>query len=481
MNPKKRVLLVYPPTTMLKEKERKRVCFPLGMAYIAAVLEKNGYSVKCLDTSAEGAKNEVEINPEQIRFGLPPEKIKEAIQDFKPDYVGVSVSFTNQAENGHMICSITKEVDKNITTIMGGAYPTSDPEGALSDANLDFVINGEGERTIIQLLGAIDTKQKFREILGISFRDDSKVCINPPMPFIENLDEIPFPARHLFDFEIYSNSEYAHGTFKEKPLASIITSRGCPFNCAFCFTKKMVGTRFRERSVDNVISEIKHLISRYGVKEIHFEDDNLLFDKKRAKALFDELIGLKMNISWTTPNGIAVANLDKKILSKMKESGMYSVIIAVESGNQRVLREILRKPLILKKVEEVVEILKDIEIPVAIYWMIGLPGETKEEMEDTIELAEKLNKIYPRVYSSFSCYTPFKGSDLYALCKSKNLINEEKDLSHFKYCESVLTTPEFTSEYVTKLRKVAWQRANRIKSDTDLAKNDNLKIWVSKS
>jgi len=289
---------------------------------------------------------------------------------------------------------------------------------------------------------------------------------------------LPFPARHLFNFDRYSNTKHAHGTFKRSPVASIATSRGCPFNCSFCFTIKMTGTKFRVRSVENIVSELLMLKNKYHVREIHFEDDNLLFDKKRAEKLFDEMIRLKLDLSWKTPNGIAVSNLDKDILLKMKKSGMYSLILAAESGNQRVLKEVLHKPIRLEKVEEAVKLLQEIEVPTSIYWMIGLPGETKEEMEDTIKFAEKLNSIYPSVYSSFSCYTPFKGTKLYEICKNKKFINEEKDICEFKYCKSTIDTDEFTHEYVTELRKIAWQRANKIESDEDLRKNEKLNIWI---
>ena len=474
----KKILLIYPPTTIFKEKERKRIGFPLGLAYIAAVLEQNGYLVRCVDATAEDSENEITINNDQISFGLTPEKIKKIINNYKPQYVGISVLYSCQAANGHMICSVAKAVSKEIITIMGGAYPTSDPERALSDENLDFVVNGEGEKTIIELLDAIRLKKDRNNTRGISYRENGCVKINPAPSLIEDLDSLPFPARHLFDFNAYSNTKYAHGTFKQSPVASIITSRGCPFNCSFCFTIKMAGTKFRVRSVENIISEIRYLIDKYQIKELHFEDDNFLFDKKRAENLFDEMIRLKFNLSWTTPNGLAVNNLDRDILVKMKRSGMYSLIIAAESGNPRVLKEILHKPIKLEKVEEVVKVLKEIKVPAQIYWMIGLPGETKEEMEDTIKLAEKLHSINPNVYSSFSCYTPFKGTKLYEMCKSKKFINEEKDIRDFKYCKSTLDTEEFTHDYVTELRKIAWQRANNIESDEDLRRNKKLNIWI---
>jgi magnesium-protoporphyrin IX monomethyl ester (oxidative) cyclase len=448
------------------------------LAYIASVLEQNGYDVRCLDATEKGAENEITVSKDRFRFGLSPAKIKEIIKEFNPKYVGVSVLYTCQAPNGHMICSIAKNIDKKTITIMGGAYPTSDPERALGDPNLDFVINGEGEKTIVELLEAIESKKAYQDIQGISFRKKGGIRINPAPPFIQDLDSLPFPARHLFNFQNYSKSDYAHGSFKKTPLASIITSRGCPFNCAFCFTCKMTGARFRTRSVENIISEIQILKETYHIKELHFEDDNLLFNKKRAEQLFDEMIARKFNLCWTTPNGIAVNNLDKKILLKMKRSGMYSLIIAAESGNAKVLKHILRKPIKLEKIEEAVRILKQIKVPVQIYWMIGLPGETKEEMEDTIRLAEKLNTINPSVYSSFSCYTPFKGTRLYDTCMEQKFIDEEKEIGEFKYCKSVLNTPEFTSAYVTRLRKIAWQRANKIESDEDLRRNEKLKSWI---
>ena len=179
MTNKKGILLIYPPTTIFKEKERKRMGLPLGLSYIAAVLEQNGYDVKCLDATEEGFKNEIAINNDQITYGLPSEKIKEIINEFRPGYVGVSVLFSCLASNGHMVCSIAKEVNKEIITIMGGAYPTSDPERALNDPNLDFVIQGEGEKTIVELLEAIESNKEYQNIRGISFRENGGIRNNP--------------------------------------------------------------------------------------------------------------------------------------------------------------------------------------------------------------------------------------------------------------------------------------------------------------
>ncbi|MBN3038230.1 MAG: B12-binding domain-containing radical SAM protein [Candidatus Omnitrophica bacterium] len=447
----KKVLLIYPPTTIEVKVERKRVGIPNGIFAIAAVLVQEGYKVKILDATLEDFGHEEEIGQGFIRFGMSFAKIKEVISGYAPDVVGVSSLYSSQACNVHEVCRLAKEASKEILTVVGGGYPTSETQKCLDDPNIDFVVRGEGERAIINLL---------RDDLG----HHQKIV---DAPFIEDVNSLPLPARHLVDFAKYSSVPCAHGVIKHKPFASLFSSRGCPFNCSFCFSFRMHGTKFRARSPENILDEIELLIKDYGVKEIHFEDDNLTFDRQRALEVFQGMIDRKFNISWMAPSGLSVNKLDKELLLKMKESGCYAIIIAIESGNQRVLSEIMHKPVDLKRAEEIVRFLKEIELDVASYWMIGLPGETKREIFDTIDFAAKLKSINPNFYSSFSIFTPFKGTPLYDVCLNNKYLTSN-NFSKMKYSTGVIDTEDFSHQWVEKVRYEGWLKANHAKSEEEV-------------
>jgi magnesium-protoporphyrin IX monomethyl ester (oxidative) cyclase len=451
---------------------------PLGLAYLAAFLEREGYKVKILDASVEAPEHEVELDENRIRFGLSFEAIQEVITSYSPDVVGVSMLYSCQADNGYAVCKVVKQVNQDILTVVGGADPTSQPEDVLKNPDIDFVVLGEGEIPMTSLLQCLQSGKSLEKIDGIGYRTEREVKIQPKIHFIEDLDSLPFPAWHLLAFGKYFAANCAHGTFRESPYAPVFTSRGCPYACTYCFTYNVHGRRFRMRSVQSILSEIETLMRDYGIKEVHFEDDSLTSDRKRAFDLFSELIKRKLNLLWTTPNGVAIATLDKDLLHLMQQSGCYKLIIAVESGSQRVLSKIMHKPLKLDKVTEIMGILAELNMPVALYWMLGLPGETKKEIEDSINLAVKLRSIHPMVYSSFSVFTPFKGTKLYKVCQENGYLKNELDHNKLKFCFSQISTPELSSEYIEKMRKVAWQRANGIRDDTDLEQSPHLAPWI---
>jgi len=473
-----RILLVYPPTTIYRDVERKRIGMPLGLAYLAAFLEQDGFEVRIVDASVEAPDHEVDLDETSFRFGLSYEAIQEIIVSYAQDIVGVSILYSSQAENGYTVCERAKAVNEHIITVVGGAHPTSQPKDVLTNPAIDFVVIGEGEIPMKLLLQYLQGTIPSAELDGVGCHTEQGISIYPKKQFVEDLDALPFPAWHLLSFNKYFEAGCAHGTFQHSPYAPVFTSRGCPYHCTFCFAHRVHGRRFRKRSVSNILAEIETLMKDYGVKEIHFEDDSLTTDRKRAVELFTAFINRDLRLSWTTPNGVSVSTLDKNLLRLMRDSGCYKLILAVESGSQRVLSEIMHKPLQLEKVIETMKNLAELEIPVALYWMLGLPGETKQDIEASIELAIKLRTIHPMGYSSFSIFTPFKGTKLYDVCLENGYFTHELAQHKLKYCFSQISTPDFSSEYIEKMRKIAWQRANDIGGDDNLDNSPHLAFWI---
>lgn len=425
-----RVLLVFPPTRLYPEEDRPLV-FPLGIGYLAAVLEKKGHKVRVIDCIASDRKYERNEDG-TFHVGLTWAEIKAEIEDFTPDVVGVSCLWTADYPNAKKISEIVKQIG-DIPVIFGGAHTTALPERILSNDTVDYVVIGEGELALPRLLEHIGDKDRLSGIGGIGYKLNGTPTINGKREFISDLDQLPFPARHLFSMDRYLYSKNTHSfVFKSQPQAQMITSRGCPLNCSFCTIHSIWGRKVRFRSPNNVVNEIESLVKDYQVREIHFEDDNISINRERMKKICDEIIRRKLDIAWTAPNGMYVHTLSKDLLKAMKRSGCYRVSIGVENGNQDFLRNVLNKAVNLERVKSVVKDLKDLKIESTGFFILGVPGETKQTMRETIEFAKSLDLDE----AFFSIYSPFPGTKLYDLSISKGYIPSDMDYAKFKmkYC-----------------------------------------------
>ncbi len=435
-----------PPATISKE-YTKEIQPPLGLAYIAACLEKD-YTVKILDAACEGWEQEKKENEDYITYGLAFDEIKELIFDFKPDVVGVSCLYSMQYKNAHTVCAIAKEADKNILTIMGGAHPTSLPQETLQDSNVDDIIIVEGYFSIRVLLDAIRQGESLANIDGLAYRENGKITINPKTKFIQNLDQIPFPSRHLLNMRKYFKINLPHGvSTRFSPNTPVITSRGCPANCIFCSIHCIWGHQYRARSVENIIAELKYLKNEFGVREIQFEDDNLTFDKTRAAKLFDRMVEENLGLAWTTPNGVAMWSLDKELLLKMKQSGCYRLCLAIESGDQAFLSQTIKKPLNLEKVKELIGWINEYKFETDAFFVVGFPGETKEQLNNTFRFASRLKVDNVTFYLA----TPYPGTELYNICLKEGLLPQNFSFSQLGVKKAVLSTPDFSSAELERM------------------------------
>ncbi|MFQ5786620.1 MAG: B12-binding domain-containing radical SAM protein [Thermodesulfobacteriota bacterium] len=420
----KKVLLFVPPAYTLKEGIDINPLPPMGLGYLGSVLENNDIEVRIVDCLLEGWYNRDEISSSIIRIGMPFEQIEDIIKSYGPDIVGVNNLFTKQRENAHKIYSIVKKVDKNIITIAGGAHPTAMPEAVMSDGNLDYAVLGEGEQALIDLISVFEGRNDLSMLDGVAYRKNSETKILPKTRFIEDLDSIPFPARHLLNMEKYFGLKASHGERKYDRFTPIITSRGCSAKCTFCTAYKVWGRKFRTRSPQNVIAEMRHLRQKYGIEEIMFEDDNVTLNPKRAEIIFDKMMTEKLDLKWDTPNGVAAWTLSEQLIYKMKESGCYRINFAIESGNQYVLDKIIKKPLKLEKVKPLVKYARNIGVDVSIFLVVGMPGETEKQIWDSFQLAADLEIYNPHI----SVATPYPGSELYDICKEKGYLRDDFSL-----------------------------------------------------
>jgi len=417
-----KVLLINPPQIFYLGSEAPAGNLPLGLLYIAAVLDKAGYKAEILD--AFMTDSSFRKIGDIIDVGMPCGRIKEEIRRRKPDIVGVTNPFTCQVESAIRVANIVKEVDPSILTVVGGPHVTVVPVEFLEEAeNVDIAVIGEGEYTMLDIARFFEGYKKISEVQGIAYRKDEKVALNSPRPFVKNLDELPYPAYHLVEMEQYLNpKKIEYRSFKDRAIA-MITSRGCPFNCSFCSVHLHMGKMFRAHSVNYVVDHIEHVVNNYRVKNIFFEDDNLTLDLKRFEAICDKIIEKDIKVNWETPNGIRPDYLTLSLLKKMKKAGCQSVIFGIESGDQFVLDNVIDKSLKLKDAIKVAKICKKIGLKTGAFYIIGFPGEKKENMVKTVELALRLKREFDVGMHLFIA-TPSYGTRLFEECKKKGYVRE---------------------------------------------------------
>jgi len=460
-----KVLLINPPQVFYPGSDQPAGNLPLGLMYIAATLEKAGYKTEILD--AFMSDGEFLKNGDTISVGMSFERIKREIYSRKPDIVGVAGPFTCQIENSVKISNLAKQVNQDILTVVGGPHVTTVPKGFLEEAkSVDVAVTGEGEYTMIELAKYFEGKKQLSEILGVAYRKDGEVTVNSPRPFIENLDDLPYPAYDLVDMERYlSPKKIGYRSFRNRAI-SMITSRGCPFNCCFCSVHLHMGREFRAHSANYVLNHIQYVVEKFNVKNIFFEDDNLTFDLARFEAICDGLIEKKTKIGWETPNGVRADCLNLNLLEKMKKSGCQSVFFGVESGDQQILNNVICKSLDLSRVVEVAKICKDIGLKTGAFYIIGFPGEKKENMQKTVDFALGLKRDFDVGMHLFIA-TPSYGTRLYDECRAKGYI--PSDLTWNSFAEArqpkgmpLISTEDFTSQEVKEIAAKALEEYKKL-------------------
>ena len=416
----KKVLLVQPPLTTRLDlsSEPKGVHPPLGLASLAAVLEKD-FDVQILDCVVEGYETEIHLEKNLVRYGLADSEITQRIQAFEPDVVGISNLFSSGSKEALHICSLIKKINSDILTVMGGPHPSALPEETLRHESVDFVVIGEGESSFQSLLRAI-ADQDFASLDGIALRIDGGVRVFSKTKYIENLDDLPFPARHLLPMKRYFEIGEAFIMTRRKPFTPMNTSRGCTAQCTFCPVHATWGRRWRARSAENVLAEIEHLIETYGVREIHFDDDNLVLNRRRAQLIFQGIIDRKLDITWTVPPGLALWAVDNELLELMRASGCYKLYLAVESGDEHILHDVIQKPLDLKKILPLVQTMKRLGIEVETFFVVGMPGESPATLRRTFAFARRLDADATHYFFA----NPMPGTKLWEICVKDGYFRE---------------------------------------------------------
>lgn len=454
-----KILLINPPWTIFPGSGDTSISIPLGIMYIGSVLDQNGYEVEIMDTLISDSPLQKPRNKGDVeQYSMPWKNIKEEVRKRSPDIVGITNPFSSQIDNAIKVSEIVKNIDNEILTIVGGPHVSVMPVQFLKNAKcVDIAVIGEGEYTMRDIIKYYEGDKNINEIEGIAHRVEGDVKSNKKRAFIKNLDELPFPAYHLVDMEKYFDAAKKSEYRGSKNLRKIpmITSRGCPFNCVFCSIHLHMGKVWRGHSKEYVIDHVDHVVNKYGVEHIYFEDDNITLNIKRFEGIIDSLIERNIKVSWNTPNGIRIDKLNKNILKKMKKGGCADLRIGVESGDQYILDNIIDKNLCLDDVVKVAKMCKELNIKLQAFYVIGFPGEKRENMIRTAKFALTLKKKYGTDMVLLIA-TPMYGTRLYNICKEKGYLTQEltpRLLSEGTqiYGRGLINTEDFTAEDVKKI------------------------------
>ncbi len=473
-----KVLLINPPQRFFTESLGFNVYFPLGLLNIAAMIKDicNVRILDCLTTDFQ-----IQKTGKYVIYGTPFEKIKEVIEDFNPSVVGITIPFSAQAENPKIISRICRGVNPDIRVVFGGPHPSVRYDTLLQEESCDYCVIGEGEETFREFIENIIVRSEHPDIDGLAYKKGNKIKYTPRKA-LKYLDALPLPAYDLINVDDYLESPYLYksrSTIGSKSI-SMITSRGCPYNCVFCSIELHMGKIFRYHSPDYVVRHLKYCINELGIKKFHFEDDNVSMNKSRFEDLLDRIIDENLEISWDTPNGIRADSLDYNLLKKIKRSGCSCLQIAIESGSQRVLDEVIKKKSSLEYILKIPEYCKELKIRLGAFYVIGFPGEKLSDIRETVNIALQLYKSFD-VFPVLLFATPLYGTELYRICIEQGLIDrnitdEEIATATQFYGNPLISTKDFSKD---DLREAA--RAFEMEMNTLMGEGVIRKVLTDKN
>ena len=392
---------------------------PLGLSYMAAVLSENNYDVKIVDLNV-GEK-------------------KQSIPDNNWDLVGITLD-TSRYYKGMKYARMLKS--KGTKVVVGGPHASFMADEILGSGSADFVVRGEGEHTILELAKVLSEGENLEQIKGLSYISDNQIIHNPDRTYSDDLDTLPFPARHLVNMDKYRTSKL--GT---RSITSILTSRGCPYQCSFCASSKLAGTFWRARSVESIVEEIEFVKEAYGYRAFAFVDDNFTLNPQRVIELCEEICKRGWDIHWWCFSRVDTIVKSPEMLSLMYEAGCRSTYIGIESRNQETL-DSYNKKISADISSEAISILKNNKIEMTASFIIGALNEDREMVEDTLRFAKSLN---PNTVS-FTILTPYPGTDLFEQVKDRittfdwrkyDGIHSVIQLNHFKPMQLQFTLLRF--------------------------------------
>lgn len=419
-----KVLLINPPYFNSKYKFIGLVAPPLGIAYMAAVLEENNIDVEIIDAAA---------------LEMSWETLEAEIKRRSPGLVAVT-ALTPTIDKALETAELTKKICPQATVVMGGYHPTFNYHEMLAKDYVDIVVMGEGEHTMLELVETLDEGGDLKNVKGIAYEGG----VTPPRPLINDLDELPFPARHLLPMDHYKILNMKLHT------ATMISGRGCPMQCSFCASAALHGNRLRMRSPENVVDEMEHLINDHNSGMIAFMDDTFTLKPSRVEEICDEIKRRNMDVYWGCT--ARADTLSEKLLRKLSDSGCITMFLGVESADQQQLDRV-NKQMTIEKIRQAFKLSRENDIRTIASVVLGMPGDTKESIGRTIKFVRELNPSY----ALFSLATPYPGTRFYQEAVQDNLL-KVKDWSKYTLLSPVLETVDCSLDELKKMQTKAFRQ-----------------------
>ncbi len=474
-----KILLINPPGKCYIRQtdgavvERKHAQPPLGLAYIAAGCIRSGYDVEVLDILLEGYDNE-RVSKYFVVYGLDTNDTLDRIRHCSPDVIGISVLFSNIASDAYLLAAAIKDEFPAVPIVFGGHHPSAMPARVLEDhPEVDFVLSGEADLTFPLLVDALNDKVPMDAVRGLHYRDggvvkDTMTGIAPAFSGRDftyyrrrdsanpdDLGVLPYPAWDIFNMQGYWACEVRQGggNVINHRYAVMITTRGCPHVCDFCSSPLMGGYRnHRKRPISDVLGEVRWLVEEFGVREIHFLDDNLFIAGKRAKRLLRALARDFPGMTFVNPPGSEVNALDDEMIELMARAGWKRIIIAIESADEGIQDSRVDKKVRLEQVPRVIRKCRELGLEVRGYFMLGFPGETREQILATAELARSLDIDD----FSLSLVSPLPGTPIYDECVEKDILVDSFDIENIRFASSQIRHADISGEELEEIRRLYW-------------------------
>lgn len=405
---------------------------PLALMYLGAAAERAGHEVVVYDAATQAEPGPLQFDEKgRLYVGEPWDEVARAIEAAAPDVIGITSLFYTQMPQALETARIARRVCPEVPIVMGGAPVTVRPGDYLDEPAVSMALVGEGDAALPLLLETLARGEDLRGVPNLVYRADGRIQRNPITPFVEDLDTLGGPAYHLVDLSRYTRalSQDPAGRWRWKPhrIMTVQTSRGCPFRCTYCAVRLHMGRKYRVQSPERVLAHLRFIATDLGLRHIHFIDDNLGQDQERFLAILDGLIAMKregLPMVWDTPIGMRTDRLTYDILAKAREAGCRSMYLTVESGSQRVLDHVIQKGLRLEKVLQAADSCKRLGIKARAGFIMGLPGETLEDMQMTVDMARHLKRRYG-IRGHVSMATPLYGTRLYEICEREGYLRQE--------------------------------------------------------
>lgn len=413
---------------------------PLELLFLGAALRAAGYQVQILDGQRQWRQDEAWQG--MRRCGLSDAELVAEASAFAPQVIALSITWHHQIPIAIYSAQLLKQHLPSAIVVAGGIAPSSSPDVLIDSQAIDYVIAGDGERSVVQFCEALSGSLALEKVSGLIRKRDGVFIRNPKNNFVQ-LDDISFPAFDLVDLKQY-DAGFVHGHHKAYPLAGVLPTRGCPLNCHFCSLPAVSDQMFRLHSVERIVDDILRMRDEFGVREIHFYDDNLINETAYVKALFRRMIDKGTALPWLPEAGFAMWMVDQEVLELAVESGMYRLDLPIEAATDAVKGEIMNKG--LYENNQVVDVLRmarrsGVE-KINGYVIVGNPGETLEDVKFTLDFFADLDLDFRGVRLA----QPFPGTRFYEICEEKGYLHPDFSLERLWFTMSNIVTPEFTSD-----------------------------------